>query len=167
VSRSGRGPHATLTAYRAWVQRSGSQAAAFGGEAAWSSDRRFARVFERLALPGLHRDARFDLLVTLGQLGVHELHAASLQLGGSDETTVAAKRVFAIGDTLLLERRAGDLAVACDVELAALDVALWNWARPPRPGAVGREADAPRAALGFDGEPDAAVFARVGAALGL
>jgi hypothetical protein len=97
---------ATLVAYRAWAERSGSQNAAFAGEAAWSPERRFARAFERLALPGLHRDARFDLLVTLGQLGLLDMRAGTLQLGGADETTVAAKRVFGIADTLLLERRA-------------------------------------------------------------
>jgi hypothetical protein len=158
---------ATLAAYRAWAQRSGSQATAFSGEAAWPPERRFARAFERLALPGLHRDARFDLLATLGALGVYELRAGTLQLGGTDETTVAAKRVFAIGDTLLLERRAAELAAACEIELAALDVALWNWSRPPRPAAVGRAAGPPRSGLGFDGEPDADVLARVSAALGL
>jgi hypothetical protein len=158
---------ATLAAYRAWAQRAGSQAAAFGGEAAWTPERRFARAFERLALPGLHRDARFDLLVTLGQLGLFPLRAGALQLGGADETTVAAKRVFAIGDTLLLERRAVELASACEVELAALDLGLWNWSHPPRPAAVGREAESPRASLGFPSEPDADAFARIGAALGL
>jgi hypothetical protein len=158
---------ATLVAYRAWAQRAGSQAAAFEGEAAWTPERRFARAFERLALPGLHRDARFDLLVTLGQLGVFPLHAGALQLGGGDETTVAAKRVFAIGDTLLLERRAAELAAACEIELAALDLGLWNWSHPPRPAAVGREAEPPRASLGFAGEPDADAFTRIGTALGL
>jgi hypothetical protein len=151
---------ATVAAYRAWAERAGSQDAAFAGEAAWSPERRFARAFERLALPGLHRDARFDLLVTLGQLGVHELRAGALQLGGSDETTVAAKRVFGIGDTLLLERRAADLAAACEVPLAALDLGLWNWSRPPGPAA--------RATLGCPiCMPDAGAHARVADALGL
>jgi hypothetical protein len=149
---------ATLAAYRAWAQRAGTQAAAFGGEAAWTPERRFARAFERLALPGLHRDARFDLLETLGRLGVHELEAGSLALGGADDVTVAAKRVFAIGDTLLLERRAAELADACGVPPAALDLALWNWSRP---------ADGERTALGYAGEPDAAAFASAGDALGL
>jgi hypothetical protein len=148
----------TLAAYRTWAQRAGSQTAGFAGEAAWAPERRFARVFERLALPGLHRDARFDLLETLGRLGVHDLEAGSLALGGADEVTVAAKRVFAIGDTLLLERRAADLAAACEVPLAALDLALWNWSRPAAGG---------RTTLGFGGEPDAAAFARAGDALGL
>ena len=65
----------TLEAYRAWAARAGSQAAAYTGDAAWPPERRFARAFERLALPGLHRDARFDLLVTLGRLGVYDLRA--------------------------------------------------------------------------------------------
>lgn len=155
---------ATLGAYRAWAERAGSQDAGFAGEQAWTPERRFARAFERLALPGLHRDARFDLLVTLGQLRVRELDAAALQLGGSDDTTVAAKRVFGIADTMLLERRAADLAAAGEVPLAALDLALWNWNRPAAPATGDRE----RATLGAAGvAPDADAYARVAAALGL
>ena len=101
----GAGPR-TIDAYRAWAQRSGSQAAAFAGEAAWTPERRFARAFERLALPGLDRGARFDLLATLGRLGVYELRAGALGFGGNDTVTLAAKRVLGIGDPLLLERRA-------------------------------------------------------------
>jgi len=157
VHEPGRGA-ATLAAYRAWAERAGSQAAAFEGEAAWTPARRFGRLFERLALPGLGRDARFDLLVTLGALGVYELTADALHFGGSEETTVAAKRVFGIGDTLLLERRAADLAAACELPLAALDLGLWNWSRTVRD---------PRATLGFAGEPDADAEARVVGALGL
>jgi hypothetical protein len=156
---------ATLVAYRAWAERAGSQDVAFAGEPAWAPERRFARAFERLALPGLHRDARFDLLVTLGELGLHDLRAGTLQLGGADETTVAAKRIFGIADTLLLERRAAEFAAAGEVSLAALDLALWNWNRPPHPGPSGVRI---RAALGAVGaEPDADAYARVAAALGL
>jgi len=155
----------TLEAYRAWAARAGSQDAAFAGERSWTAERRFARSYERLALPGLHHDARFDLLVTLGQLGLHDLRAGTLQLGGADETTVAAKRVFGIADTLLLERRASDLAEATELPLAALDLGLWNWNRPARPGSGG-ERD--RASLGAVGvEPDAGAYARVAAVLGL
>ncbi len=155
---------ATLEAYRAWAERAGTQDAAFAGEGSWAPERRFARDYERFALPGLHRDARFDLLVTLGQLGLHDLRADTLCLGGPDETTVAAKRVFGIADTLLLERRASELAEAVDLPLAALDVALWNWNRLPNPGSGERE----RATLGAVGtEPDADAYARVAAALGL
>ena len=151
---------ATLAAYRAWVERSGSQESAFSGEGAWRPERRFARVYERLALQGLSRDARFDLLVVLGQLGLYELRAGALQLGGSDDTTVAAKRVFGIGDTLLLERRAQELAEAAELPLAALDLALWNWSRP---------AALPRATMGLppDAEPDAGAYAAAATALGL
>jgi hypothetical protein len=122
----------TLEAYRAWAGRSGSQASAFTGEPAWTPERRFARIFERLALPGLHRGARFDLLVTLGRLGVYELRAGSLQIGGDNEVTLAAKRALGIGDPLLLERRAADLAQACAVPLEALDLGLFNWERRER-----------------------------------
>jgi hypothetical protein len=152
----GRGTR-TLDAYRSWAGRAGSQAAAFVGEPTWTPERRFARAFERLALPGLHRDARFDLLVTLGTLGVYELSAGSLQLGGSDEVTVAAKRALGIGDALLLERRAAELAHGCDVPLAALDLALYNWGRGER-ATMG---------VGAGAEPDPGAVQQVRAALGL
>jgi hypothetical protein len=45
---------------------------------------------------------------------------------------VAAKRVFGIGDPLLLERRAVTLAHAMSVPVEALDLALFNWAAPQR-----------------------------------
>ena len=112
----------TATAYRAWAARAGSQQAAFTGEAGWSPERRFARVFERLALPGFGRAPRFDLLATLGTAGHYELKAGELQLGVEDDAaTLAAKRVLLSGDRMLLERRARDLAAACEVPLAALD----------------------------------------------
>jgi hypothetical protein len=127
----GRGTR-TLAAYRTWASRAGSQAMAFGGDPAWTPQRRFARAFERLALPGFHRDARFDLLVTLGRLGLYELTAASLVLGGENSVTVGAKRALGIGDPLLLDRRAAELADACSVPLEALDLGLYNWQRGER-----------------------------------
>jgi len=140
-----RGPE-TLIAYRHWVERSGgSQAEAFRGDPSWTPERRFERVFERLALPGFARMGRYDLLVTLGRLGLYDLRGGSLALAGvrglaaEDLTTVAAKRIFAIGDPLLLERRAQALAGAVDVPIEALDLALANWA------------GAERATLGFPG----------------
>ena len=81
---------------------------------------------------------RYDLLQTLGCLGLYELRPDSLHLGGArglsaeDPTTLAAKRAFAIGDPLLLERRAAALAEAAGVPLEALDLALANWAAPQR-----------------------------------
>jgi hypothetical protein len=130
---AGRGA-ATLVAYRAWAARAGSQTAAFRGETSWTPERRFARLFERLALPGLHRDGRFELLVMLGRTGCYELRAGALALGGTDEVTVASKRVFGIGDSMLLERRAADLATACGVPLEALDLGLYNWGSGERHG---------------------------------
>jgi hypothetical protein len=116
-------------AYRQWAARAGSQAAGFTGEPDWSPRRRFARVFERLTLPGLGRAPRFELLVTLGAAGLYELEPDMLQLSVEDDaTTQAAKRALLSGDKMLLERRARDLAAACDVPLAALDrgLALWD-----------------------------------------
>jgi hypothetical protein len=147
----------TLDAYRAWAGRAGSQAAAFQGDASWSPERRFARAFERLALPGLHRDARFDLLVTLGRLGMYDVRAGSLQFGGDNEPTIAAKRALGIGDTLLLERRAAELAEAAELPLEALDLGLYNWGVGTR-CTIGLEPTA---------EPDPAVLEAVRAALGL
>jgi hypothetical protein len=145
----------SVNAYRAWAQRAGSQAEALTGDPGWSAERRFARAFERLALPGVHRDARFELLGSLGALGVYELRAGGLMLGGADEVTVGAKRAFAIGDTQLLERRAAQLAEACSAPLVALDLALYSWERGervtaglgPAAGPGDAELEAARAAL--------------------
>src|SRR3954452_3409808 len=67
-------------AYRAWAQRAGSQAAAYQGDGTWTPRRRFARVFERLALPGCPRAGRFELLATLGAAGLYPLDADALFL---------------------------------------------------------------------------------------
>ncbi len=147
----------TIDAYRAWAQRAGSQEAAFTGEAVWTPERRFARVFERLALPGMDRGARFDLLATLGRLGVYELHGGAVGFGGNDLVTIAAKRVLGIGDTMLLERRAADLAAACELPLEALDLGLHNWEQGTRA----------LSGLAPDDEPDADVLAGVQEAFGL
>jgi hypothetical protein len=121
----------TADAYRAWVQRAGSQQAAFTGEASWTPERRFARVFERLALPGFNRAARFDLLTALGAAGRYDLRAGELQFAaGEDATTEAAKRILVSGDKLLLERRARELAQATGVPVAALDRGLAVWGTP-------------------------------------
>ena len=147
----------TLEAYRTWAARAGSQAAAFTGEPAWTPERRFARAFERLALPGLHRDARFELLASLARLGVYELKAGSLALGGPGDVTVGAKRAFGIGDPLLLDRRAGELAQGCGIPLEALDLGLYNWQRGER-ATVG---------LGPERDEEAEALASIQAALQL
>jgi len=128
----------TLLAYRQLVRQSGGQARWFSGDAAWSPERRFERLFERLALPGFGRMGRYDLLVTLGRLGLYDMRAGSLHLAGAgglssnDLTTLAAKRLFAIGESIHLERRAGALASAISVPVEVLDLALANWASPQR-----------------------------------
>jgi hypothetical protein len=145
----------TLAAYRTWAARAGSQQAAIGGEAAWTPQRRFDRVFERLALPGLDRGARYDFLVTAGRLGLADVQGGALHFG-DDATTLAAKRVFGIGDPILLGRRASDLAEDAGVPLEAVDLALFNWGQP----------SAGRVTLGA-GEPDDAIRAAAADALGV
>jgi hypothetical protein len=156
VARGGRANVSAQT-----PQAEATQEAAFTGDPAWSPERRFERVFERLALPGFARAGRYELLVTLGRLGLYELTPDSLHLGDArglaeDLTTLAAKRVFGIGDPLMLERRALALAQAADVPIETLDLALANW-HAPEP-----------ATLGFPQETlDDGAFERAGAALGL
>src|SRR4051812_32563274 len=134
----------TADSYRAWADRAGSQAAAFRGDDAWTPERRFARVFERLALPGFARAQRFELLTGLGAAGRYDLQAGELQLSvGEDATTEAAKRVLVSGDKLLLERRARDLADACDVPLAALDRGLAVWGTPGEHAELAGDVPAP------------------------
>jgi hypothetical protein len=137
----GRGQR-TIDAYRAWAQRAGSQEAAFTGDGAWTPER---------------RGARFDVLVTLGRLGVYDLSGGTLGLGGNDPVTLAAKRVLGIGDVMLLERRSADLAAACELPLEALDLGFYNWERGSRTG------------LGIppSTEPDPALLDAAQAALGL
>jgi hypothetical protein len=133
-------------AYRAWAERAGSQEAAFTGDAGWSPERRFSRVFERLSLPGFGRARRFDLLSALGAAGRYDLQAGELFLGGEDDpTTLAAKRLLVSGDRLLLERRARELAQACGLPLAALDRGLAVWGTPTAP--VDRDAEPPASVM--------------------
>jgi hypothetical protein len=150
----------TLAAYRRWVAQAGTQQAAFAGDPSWTPERRFERLFERLSFPGLTRSARYELLVLLGRLGLCELRADSLQLtrGGAadDQVVLAAKRVFGIGDPLLLERRASALAQAAAVPVESLELALWNWGASER------------ATLGFpERASDEDALARARGALGL
>jgi hypothetical protein len=120
----------TASAYRAWVERAGSQGEAFTGDERWSPERRFDRVFERLALPGFNRAARYDLLTALGASGLYPLNAGALHFVEDDATTLAAKRALVSGDRMLLERRAKDLATAAGLPIAALDRGLATWGTP-------------------------------------
>jgi hypothetical protein len=137
----------TAETYLAWAARAGSQEAAYTGDEGWSPERRFARVFERLSLPGFGRPRRYDLLTALGAAGRYDLTAGELFLGLEDDTTtLAAKRLLVSGDRLLLERRARELAEACGLPLAALDRGLAVWGTPGAP-------------VDLAGEPPAAVRA--------
>jgi hypothetical protein len=159
---------ATPEAYRSWYRQAdrsgdgGPSASPFAGDPEWSPARRFERLFERLALPGLTRVARYELLLLVGSLGPFELQVDSLYLlaarggGGDDATMLAAKRLFAIGDPLLLERRARALAGAVALPIAALELALANWQTGER------------ASLGFPAEVrDDEMLQAARAALGL
>jgi hypothetical protein len=147
-----------IAGFDAWGARSGSHAQAFAGEPSWTPERRFERVFERLGgIRGLDRDTRYELLTLLGHLGVYELRGGKLFLSGENEATWAAKRALGIGDPLLLERRAAQLAQACGMPLEALDLALHNW------GSGVRTADG----LHDDAEPDEGLLGQAQEAFGL
>ncbi len=153
---AGRGTQ-TLAAYRAWAGRGGTQAAALAGEEAWTPQRRFDRAFERLALPGLARAGRYEFLVLCSWLGLADLAAGSLLLSEpTDPAMLAAKRVFGMGDALILRRRSADLAEALAVPIDALDLALVNWALPP---------GSPRVTAGSRAQGDPDVVARHAAVL--
>jgi hypothetical protein len=152
----------TLAAYERVVAQAGGARAAFTGDPSWTATRRFERLFERLALPGFTRTARYELLVLLGALAAYELRADSLHLGGArgaatnDHTMLAAKRIFAIGDAINLERRAAAFASEVGLEPAALELALWNFFSTER------------ATLGFPADTrEGSVSARARAALAL
>jgi hypothetical protein len=98
------------------------------GDASWTPERRFARWFDRLRLPGVTRAQRFAFLVALGPALDLEAGQLFFDVKGNDATTLAAKRALNSGDAMLLERRAATLAQAAGVRIAALDrgLALWD-----------------------------------------
>ncbi len=120
----------TAAAYRAWVARAGSQEEAVTGEASWTPERRFERVFERIALPGFSRAGRYGFLTTLGAAGRYPLTASAVHFVEDDATVLAAKRALVSGDRMLLERRAKDFAEAADLPIAALDRGFAVWGTP-------------------------------------
>ncbi|HWK25894.1 MAG TPA: hypothetical protein VNS09_04985 [Solirubrobacter sp.] len=139
----------TAAAYRAWAARAGGQEAAFTGEESWTPERRFGRVFERLALPGFTRAMRYDLLATLGAADIYPLAGDALHFVEDDATTLAAKRALVSGDRMLLERRARDLADASELPIAAFDRGLAVWGTPTAP-------------IDDDTEPDPGIAAALG-----
>jgi len=147
-----------ILAYRAWAAKGGSQHAILAGEASWDASRRFDRAYERLALPGFGRVPRYEFVTLAGALGLIDAVPHSLLLADAAATpTMAAKRVFGIGDPLLIGRRAGDLAAQAGIGLAAFDLALQNWGAP-EDGRI-------TAGSALASEPDPAVRAPIAAAL--
>ena len=96
-----------------------------------------------------HQDPRLGLIDAVPQ---------SLLLADATATpTMAAKRIFGIGDPLLIGRRAGELAAEAGIGLTAFDLGLQNWGAP----------DGERVAAGssLPAEPDPTVRAPIAAAL--
>lgn len=143
----------TLRAYRAWAARAGSQEAAFTIDPSWTPERRFDRAFERLALPGLGRTPRRELLTILRFTGLVDVRATTLQIPVDqlDAPVAAAKRIFGIGEPRELRHRVARFADELGVPFEALDLAFVNWARPPSQPRIAAGAqtggDAERAAL--------------------
>jgi hypothetical protein len=80
---------------------------------------------------------RYELLVTAGRIGLCEVRAETLCFTNAgaahdDLATLAAKRVFGIGDQMHLEHRAHELAKAMTVPMEAFDLALANWGEGER-----------------------------------
>jgi hypothetical protein len=148
---------AALAVPAALATRSGgSLEAALLGEDSWTPARRFARLLDRLALRGLPRAVRFDVLVALGRTGALPVKADGLHLG-NDQVTDAAKRLFAVADVPLLEKRAATVVEVTGVSWDAFELALWNIAGADATGtgAAARWSTAkPPTTLGLPGEVD-------------
>ncbi len=115
--------------HRVWAGE--SQLSALTDGAVGSPEARFDRAYERLSSSSLARHVRLEYLLTSRYAGVlPDLEVWTPRLGdavATDPVAIAAKRVFGIGDPLLLQRR---LRAACDaagVPVAAADLGLWNW----------------------------------------
>lgn len=147
-----------FAAHRAWAAKGGSQHAVLSGEESWDASRRFDRAYERLALAGFGRVPRYEFVTLAGALGLIDATPQSLLLADATATpTMAAKRIFGIGDPLLIGRRAGELAAEAGIGLAAFDLALQNWGRP--------EGERITAGSALPAEPDAERRAPIAAAL--
>ncbi|WP_210492254.1 hypothetical protein [Patulibacter sp. SYSU D01012] len=163
-----RGAHAhdrgavTLQAYRDRAAKAGAQLAMLT-PAGTDAARRFDAAYRALALPGLGRPARFELLVSLGRFGLADIAPWSLLLdAGRDPVSVAAKRAFLTDDAVLLQRRIGAFAREVGLPIAAFDLGLLNWDMRPSPTAPLGHLQA-----GVPAEPDPAEVTRAARALGL
>ena len=102
------------------------------GNGELTPQRRFARRFDRLRLPGFGRAAALRVPGHARRPSLDiEADALFFDVKANDATTLAAKRALNSGDAMLLERRAKVLAEAAGVPIAALDrgLALWETRR--------------------------------------
>ena len=88
-------------------------------------------MFERLALPGFSRAARFELLATLGAAGLYELEPDQLQLGTEDDPRRRPPSGSCSPATGCCSSAArATWRRAAELPLAALDRALALWGDP-------------------------------------
>jgi hypothetical protein len=131
----------TIEAYRAWAAKSGSQVAGLAGDAALSPQRRFDQLWTRLALPGFRRSARFEFLLLCSRLGLADVEPWTLKYADAEVMSpvgTAARRVFASGDAIELQKRSARLMEAVGLSMGALDLGLWDWGSGERlSGGVG------------------------------
>ena len=109
-------------------------------------------------MPGLARAGRYEFLLIASCLKLAPIEPGSLLLSEPmDPTMLAAKRVFGMGDAVILRQRSAALASEVGVPIESLDLALVNWARP----------DDERITGGVAVEGDADTQARVERVLGV
>jgi hypothetical protein len=160
---------ATLRGYREWASRAGGQLRGLSGHGT-DPARRFDAAYRALALPGLTRPARYEFVVTLGVFGLLDVAPWSLLLdsgrsgaaGARDLLSVAAKRAFLTGDSVLLQRRFGAFVRELGVPVAACDLGFLNWELRPSPTAPLGYLEA-----GVPVDPDPAEVARFARTVGL
>lgn len=123
-----------VDAFAAWADRHDGALAGLTAGVAGSPEARFDRAFERLSIPGFGRRLRIELLVRAKALGILPgIEPWTLRLAdasATDPVLLAAKRIFAIGDPLLISRRLRLLLDELAASVACADHALALWQEP-------------------------------------
>lgn len=135
VAEIGGGAESQLVSdFAAWAERHGGAVAGLTEGVGGSPEARFDRAFERLSIPGFERRVRIELLIRAKALGILPgVEAWTLRLGdapASDPVLLAAKRIFAIGDPLIISRRLRALLDELAASPAVADRALALWQAP-------------------------------------
>jgi len=121
-------------AFAAWAERHDGALAGLTSSVAGSPEARFDRAFERLSIPGFGRRLRIEFLIRAKALGIlPEIEPWTLRLAdasATDPVLLAAKRIFAIGDPLLISRRLKLLLGELASSVACADHALALWQEP-------------------------------------